>query len=248
MISQITKILPKSKKAIALLIDPDKTTEPKVLQALMELAVQAEINAILVGGSLVTNDKTDTVVCAIKDHFQGPVILFPGGINQLSRYADGILFLSLISGRNPEFLIGKQVLGAPLVKQMDLDVYPTGYMLIGHTSSASYMSNTKPIPHDNIDIAVATALAGEMMGNQVIYMDAGSGAPQPITSQMIEKVKSAITIPLIIGGGLTNFDEAYNALEAGADMIVVGNVIEKSPELLQELAGAVTAFNTSNVH
>ena len=248
MINQTYKILPKHKKSVTLLIDPDKTTSEDEIYRLMRLASKAGIMNVFVGGSLVTNDKSDLVVRSIKRQFKGQVVLFPGGINQLSENADGILFLSLISGRNPEFLIGKQVLGAPLVKQMELDVYPTGYMLIGHESSASYMSNTQPIPHDKIDIAVATALAGEMMGNHIIYMDAGSGALQPISTDMISRVKSAISLPLIIGGGITNFDQAYAAMEAGADMIVIGNAIEKSPELLQELAGAATAFNASNVH
>jgi putative glycerol-1-phosphate prenyltransferase len=237
-----------NKKTISLLIDPEKTSEPEQLTNLMHLASDHGVHNVFVGGSLVTNDKMDLVVRTIKSVFDGPVILFPGGINQLTSAADGILFLSLISGRNPEFLIGKQVLAAPLVKKMGLKVYPTGYLLIGETSSASYMSNTNPIPYNKIDIAATTALAGEMMGHQMIYMDAGSGAKKPISVDMIEEVHSVISIPLIVGGGIRSFDEAYSALEAGADMIVVGNSIEQQPLLLKEITGAVTAYNTSNVH
>lgn len=237
-----------NKKTLALLIDPEKTHNSQELIELIHLAVKYEINNVFVGGSLVTNDKMDSIVLSVKSVFDGPVILFPGGINQLSRHADGILFLSLISGRNPEFLVGKQVVAAPMIRKMGLDVYPTGYMLVGEISSASYMSNTLPIPHNKVDIATATALAGEMMGHQIIYMDAGSGAKRPISPNMIAAVRSTIKVPLIIGGGIRSFDEAYSALEAGADMIVVGNAIEQHPHLLQEIAGAIQAFNTSNVH
>ena len=237
-----------NKKTLSLLIDPDKTNDLKALAQLIGSAVENKIDNIFVGGSLVTNNKIDAIIQTIKSIFTDPVILFPGGVNQLSEYADGILFLSLISGRNPEFLIGKQVVAAPLVQKMSLTVYPTGYMLIGEASSASYMSNTTPIPYNKVDIACATALAGEMMGQKLIYMDAGSGAKKPITHEMIAAVKNSIKIPLIVGGGIRSFDEAYSAVEAGADMIVVGNSIEQHPHLLPEIAGAVQAFNTSNVH
>ena len=241
-------MIPKGKKTISLLVDPDKTSDPGYLINLMSLASDNGVNNVFVGGSLVTNDKINLVVRTIKSNFPGPVILFPGGLNQLTSEADGILFLSLISGRNPEFLVGKQVLAAPLVKKMGLDVYPTGYMLIGETSSASYMSNTTPIPYSKIDIATSTALAGELMGQSMIYMDAGSGAKCPISVEMISAVREIISVPLIIGGGIRSFEDAYAALEAGADMIVVGNSIEQQPQLLQEITGAVTAYNSSNVH
>ena len=235
-------------KKLAILIDPENTNHADDLADLIETASQATVDFIFVGGSLVTHNRIDEVVTAIKTKTDLPVVLFPGGLNQISAQADAILFLSLISGRNPEFLISKQVAAAPLVKKIGLTVIPTGYLLIGTTSSASYMSNTTPIPYNKSDIAQATALAGEMMGNQVIYLDAGSGAQEPVRAEMISEVRKVITTPLIVGGGITSFDEAYTALEAGADILVVGNATEKDPQVIKEIGGAVKAMNALNVH
>ena len=235
-------------KKLAILIDPENTNHADDLADLIETASQATVDFIFVGGSLVTHNRIDEVVTAIKTKTDLPVVLFPGGLNQISAQADAILFLSLISGRNPEFLISKQVAAAPLVKKIGLTVIPTGYLLIGTTSSASYMSNTTPIPYNKSDIAKATALAGEMMGNQVIYLDAGSGAQEPVRAEMISEVRKVITTPLIVGGGITSFDEAYTALEAGADILVVGNATEKNPQVIKEIGGAVKAMNALNVH
>lgn len=242
------KMFDRTKKRLSLLIDPENTYLEGELIDLITLANQAEIDFIFVGGSLVTHNKIDQVVKSIKSIALMPVILFPGGLNQISIYADGILFLSLISGRNPEYLISKQVAAAPLLKKLKLKVLPTGYMLIGKTSSASYMSSTIPIPYHKDDIASATALAGEMMGQQAVYLDAGSGAPEPVRSGMIERVRNSISVPLIVGGAIKSFDTAYTALEAGADIIVVGNAIEENPNTLAEIAGAVKASNSLNVH
>ena len=238
----------RDKKKIALLIDPENTKGCEELAKLLNVVNQAKVDYIFVGGSLVTHNKIDEVVKSIKENSNLPVVLFPGGLNQISSHADAILFLSLISGRNPDFLISKQVAAAPLVKKLGLKVVPTGYMLIGTTSSASYMSNTIPIPYDKSDIAMATALAGEMMGQKAIYLDAGSGAPEPVRAKMINEVRKVITTPLIVGGGITGFDEAYSALEAGADILVVGNATEKDPHIINEIAGAVTAMNALKVH
>jgi len=238
----------RDRKALGLLIDPDKTFNKSKIK---ELAIKAEelgVYAILVGGSLVTNDHTDKVVQGLKIYYSGPVVLFPGGLNQLTSAADAILFLSLISGRNPEFLISKQVAAAPLVREMGLQVIPTGYMLIGEGSSASYMSNTVPIPYEKNDIAMATALAGEMLGHQVIYLDAGSGARLPVEKEMISSVRSSVSLPLIVGGGIRSFDDAYSSLEAGADMLVIGNAVEQDPSILMEVSGAVKVMNSLNVH
>lgn len=242
------KLISRNKKSIAVLIDPDKVENLSGLEDLISRANSNKVDAIFIGGSLVTNDDIDTLVKFVKQKFYGQVVLFPGGVNQISGFADGILFLNLISGRNPEFLIGRQVVGAPLVNKLRLDVYPTGYMLIGESSSASYMSNTKPIPYEEVEIAKATAMAGAMMGNHLIFMDAGSGANQPVAEEMIRSVRENIDLPLIVGGGIRNFDQAMNALEAGADMIVVGNVLEKEPHLIQELSGAVRGLNDLHVH
>lgn len=238
----------RDKKKLALLIDPENTNSPEDLARLVIIADEAKADYIFVGGSLVTHNRIDEVVTSIKKNTNAPVVLFPGGLNQISVHADAILFLSLISGRNPEFLISKQVAAAPLVKKIGLQVIPTGYLLIGTTSSASYMSNTSPIPYHKSDIAKATALAGEMMGHKAIYLDAGSGAPEPVRAEMINKVRKTITTPLIVGGGITCFDEAYSTLEAGADILVVGNATEKDPNIIKEIAGAVKAMNGLNVH
>jgi len=235
-------------KRLAILIDPENTNHRDNLAELMEVASQTVVDYVFVGGSLVTHNRMDEVVSAIKSNSNLPVVLFPGGLNLISAHADAILFLSLISGRNPEFLISKQVAAAPLVKKIGLAAIPTGYILVGTTSSASYMSNTTPIPYHKSDIAKATALAGEMMGQQVIYLDAGSGAPEPVRAEMINEVRKTITVPLIVGGGITCFDEAYTALEAGADILVVGNATEKDPQTIKEIAGAVKAMNSLNVH
>jgi putative glycerol-1-phosphate prenyltransferase len=237
----------KKKKSLALLIDPENTYRKEDLENLMSVSNRADISYVFVGGSLVTHNRIDKVVIDIKASTNLPVVLFPGGLNQISTHADAILFLSLISGRNPEFLISKQVAAAPLVKKLDIKVIPTGYLLIGSTSSASYMSNTTPIPYHKNDIATATALAGELMGQRAIYLDAGSGASEPVRSEMIEEVKNVISLPLIVGGGITTFDDAYSALEAGADVLVVGNATEKNPQVIKDIAGAIKAMNGLNV-
>lgn len=238
----------RSKKRLAVLIDPENTHLEADIEQLIQVVKDNNVDYIFVGGSLVTHNRIDEVVSCIKSKTNLPVILFPGGLNQISCHADAILFLSLISGRNPEFLISKQVAAAPLVRKIGLKAIPTGYLLVGTTSSASFMSNTLPIPYIKSDIAAATAIAGEMMGHHLIYLDAGSGAPEPIYPEMIEEVRRSIDTPLIVGGGITSFDEAYSALEAGADVIVIGNVVEKNPQTIKEIAGAVQAMNGLNVH
>ena len=238
----------RKRKQIALLVDPENTFQKNDIEALVAATKESHLDYFFVGGSLVTHNHIDQVVTEIKRKSDLPVILFPGGLNQISEYADGILYLSLISGRNPDFLISKQVAAAPLVKKLGISVLPTGYMLIGEVSSASYMSNTTPIPYEKTDIAVATAMAGELMGNSVIYLDAGSGAKETVRLEMISEVRKAINIPLIVGGGIRNFDSAYAILEAGADIIVVGNATEKNPRAIQEISGAVRAMNNLNVH
>jgi phosphoglycerol geranylgeranyltransferase len=241
-------MISRERKQIALLVDPENTFHKKEIEVLVEASKESHLDYFFVGGSLVTHNHIDQVVTELKRNSKVPVVLFPGGLNQISEYADGILFLSLISGRNPDYLISKQVAAAPLVKKLGITVVPTGYMLIGEISSASYMSSTTPIPYGKTDIAVATAIAGELMGNKVIYLDAGSGAKESVRLEMISEVRKAINIPLIIGGGIRDFDSAYAILEAGADMIVVGNATEKNPRVIQEISGAVRAMNNLNVH
>ena len=176
----------------------------------------------------------------VKAHFKGLVYLFPGNEMMVDPHADGILFLALLSGRNPEYLIGKQVVAAPFLAKTQLDIVPTAYLLIdgGRETSVSYMSNTKPIPADKHGIAVATALAGKMLGMQCIYMDAGSGAFAPIAQKTIEKVKQATQLPLIIGGGIRSAETAKQLYAAGADVLVIGNGVEDNPTLIQSIAEA----------
>src|SRR5205085_9318296 len=220
-------------KSFAVLIDPDKV-DHSLLDELMDLSISANVDYFLVGGSLVISNHLDDVVKHIKDNCSIPVILFPGSPTQLSKYADALLYLSLISGRNPELLIGQHVVSAPTVKQSGLEILSTGYMVIdgGAPTTVSYISNASPIPHDKNEIAMCTAMAGDMLGMKLIYMDSGSGAKRPITESMIKIVADHIEVPLIIGGGIVHPEKAYLNCKAGADVIFVGTAIEKSASLL----------------
>jgi phosphoglycerol geranylgeranyltransferase len=233
------------KKSIAVLIDPDKVDEPSRLQYLINLASENCIDFFFVGGSLVTTTNLSDVVRLIKQNVNIPVVLFPGNAIQIESSADAILFLSLISGRNPELLIGQHVVAAPILKNTKLEIIPTGYVLInsGKTTSAAYISNTIPLPEDKYSLAACTALAGQMLGLQTIYLDAGSGAEREISQKMIAAVRRAISVPLIIGGGINTSEKAMNALEAGADMIVIGNALEKNPDMLIEISDKIYEWN-----
>ena len=228
------------KKSFAVLIDPDKVDGEKIDQLVM-LAAEARVDYFFVGGSLVISSHLDECIRQIKGTCNIPVILFPGSPSQVSKYADALLYLSLISGRNPELLIGQHVISAPFVKKSGLEIMPTGYMVIdgGAPTTVSYISNAAPIPSDKNEIAMCTAMAGELLGMRLIYMDAGSGAKKPIPENMIEKVSKHIEVPLIIGGGIIEPEKAYRNCKAGADVIVVGNAIEKDPNLIKEISSAV---------
>ena len=228
------------KKSFAVLIDPDKVNDQDTAR-LAEQASDAGVDYLFVGGSLVVSNYLDECVQLIKKHCNIPVILFPGSPSQVSKYADALLYLSLISGRNADLLIGQHVVSAPAVRQSGLEIMPTGYMVIdgGAPTTVSYISNATPIPADKDDIAVCTAMAGEMLGMKLIYMDAGSGAKRAITEEMISRVAKIISVPLIIGGGIKEPEKAYLNCKAGADLIVVGNAIEKNSSLIKEMAAAV---------
>ncbi len=233
-------------KGFALLIDPDKGDED-YLEKCVGLAKETDQKMFLIGGSLVFNS-VDPVLLYLKKRTNLPLVLFPGSVIQLSKHADAILFLSLISGRNPDYLIGNHVTAAPFLVRQDVEVVPTGYMLVdgGRQTAVEYISQTKPLPNDKPDIAVATALAGEMLGLKVNYMDAGSGAANPVPGSIIKAVSSAAKGPLIVGGGIRDGQTAYNAYEAGASMIVVGNKIEENPSFLHEIQEATQDFNASS--
>ncbi len=228
------------KKSFAVLIDPDKVDNEKIDQ-LLTLSMDAQVDYFFVGGSLVISSHLDECIRQIKASSNIPVVLFPGSPSQVSKYADALLYLSLISGRNPELLIGQHVISAPFVKNSGLEIMPTGYMVVdgGAPTTVSYISNAAPIPADKNEIAMCTAMAGEMLGMKLIYMDAGSGAKRAISENMIEIVAKHIDIPLIVGGGILEPEKAYRNCKAGADVIVVGNAIEKDASLITEISHAV---------
>jgi phosphoglycerol geranylgeranyltransferase len=235
------------KKSLAVLVDPDKVEDPSRLSQLINLANENCVDYFFIGGSLITTTNLAQVVKQIKDSVNIPVVLFPGNSMQVEPSADALLFLSLISGRNPELLIGQHVVAAPIIRNTRLEVIPTGYILInsGKITSVAYISNTMPIPDDKYALAACTAMAGEMLGLRTIYLDAGSGAEKEINAKMIATVRKAITVPLIVGGGINTSRKALTALEAGADMIVIGNALEKDPGLLTEIAEKVYEWNQS---
>lgn len=237
------------RKKFAVLIDPDKV-RLKQWQKVLDMAIEANVDYFFIGGSLIVNDMLDFVLSSLKEKCKIPLVLFPGNSYQLSYRADAILFLSLISGRNPDLLIGNHVISAPFLKVSPLEVISTGYMLIdgGVLTSVQYMSNTNPIPNTKDDIALCTAVAGEMLGLKMIYMDAGSGAKISVPASMIQTVRGGISIPLIVGGGIKTPEKAVENLSAGADVIVVGNAIEKSPELILEMADAIHNFSAIPLH
>jgi len=229
----------KGQKQLSILIDPDKSTSKQV-EEIAAFSNDAGVDSFFIGGSLITNNHMDACITALKKSTSIPVVIFPGSTMQINPNADAILFLSLISGRNAEMLIGKHVIAAPYIRSTSLEVIPTGYMLIGcgRPTAVSYMSNSLPIPNDKDDIALCTAIAGEMLGLKMIYMDAGSGADHHVSLTMIEKVKKNISVPLIIGGGINSAEKASEIYNAGADMIVVGNAVEKNQSLIRSLAEA----------
>ena len=225
----IQKASVKGEKLLAILLDPDKTS----LDKLPEISSRIDTlnaNFICVGGSFVENLLTDLFVQSLKKNTKLPVILFPGDFSQLTNYADGLLFLSLLSGRNPEYLIEQQIKSVPFLKNSSLEIIPTGYILIdgGTNSSVLKMSNTKPISQENIQLAVHTAVAGMYKGKQLIYLEAGSGAKIPVNSQLISEVKKHINIPLIVGGGIKTKGQLENAYKNGADLVVIGTAFENN--------------------
>lgn len=235
----------KGEKKFVVLLDPDKMSL-RNLEKTLELSVEAKVDYFFIGGSLIVNNMLDQVLENIKKTTNIPSILFPGNAFQLSYRADGLLFLSLISGRNAELLIGKHVITAPYLKIAPIEIMSTGYILVdgGKATTVSYISNTSPIPAGKNDIALCTAVAGEMLGLKLMFMDAGSGALNPVSESMIEAVSSATSVPLIVGGGIRTPEKALANVKAGADLVVVGNAIEKDPNLIIDMAAAVHSANS----
>jgi phosphoglycerol geranylgeranyltransferase len=237
----------RGRKALAVLLDPDDF-EPARLRQLLLLTQQHPIDFFLVGGSLVLTEHQAALIALLKAEApQVPVLLFPSHALHVDQAADGILLLSLISGRNPDFLIGQHVVAAPRLRQSGLQILPTGYMLVdsGRPTTASYISGTAPLPHDKPGIAAATAMAGEQLGLRLMYLDGGSGAQHPVSAAMIRAVRAAVDTPLIVGGGLNTGEKVYAALAAGADLVVVGNHLERDPGFLADAVAAVREATVS---
>ena len=241
----ISSHIKKGRRAYWVLLDPDDFT-PARGRAIAIKAMEAGAHALLVGGSLMHTNHFDQFVDSIKKSVSIPVILFPGDATQLSRHADAILFLSLISGRNPVNLIGEHVKAAPLIKHIGIEPIPTAYMLIesGAVTSVEFMSNTRPLPRGKPMIAAAHALAAQYMGMDMVYLEAGSGAPETVPDEMIKLVRSYVTIPIIVGGGIRDPQTALAKLSAGADIIVTGNLLRRPNglEIMKEIAKAVNGF------
>ncbi len=238
-----------NQKMFGVLIDPDKQNVAELLKT-VELCNNSGVDFFFVGGSIITKGDFNQTCRLIKENTQKPVIIFPGSPNQISKYADSILFLSLISGRNPELLIGSHVAATPKLQKLDIEIIPTGYLLVdcGTQTTAIYVSETNPIPHNNAEIAATTALAGEYLGLKLTYIDGGSGAKKCISTNMITKTKESISGPLIIGGGIRTPEAAKEIYKAGADIIIVGNAAEKNRNLITQIAEMKEAFNDSIVH
>lgn len=246
VLSHIQNLKHQGKKGIALLIDPDETRAAD-LPRLFEKIAGSKVELLLVGGSLLLEDHFNELIPALRTYTDLPIVLFPGNVLQIHPEADALLLLSLISGRNPEMLIGNHVIAAPRIKRSGLETVPTGYLLVecGRQTSVNYMSNTRPIPWDKPDIAACTALAGEQLGLKLIYMDGGSGSERTISPEMISAVSKMTDLPLIIGGGIRSARQADEIFRAGADLIVLGTAMEREggEELLREISELIPVYS-----
>ena len=238
------------RKALAVLLDPDDFA-PERIHHLLRLTQQHPVDYFLVGGSLVLTEYQAALIALLKAEApQVPVLLFPSHALHVDSAADGILLLSLISGRNPDFLIGQHVVAAPRLRQSGLQLLPTGYMLVdsGRATTASYISGTAPLPHDKPSIAAATAMAGEQLGLRLMYLDGGSGAQHPVSAAMIKAVRAVVDTPLIVGGGLNTGEKIYTALAAGADLVVIGNHLDRDPNFLAEAVAAARTADSNGLN
>ncbi|SFN42723.1 putative glycerol-1-phosphate prenyltransferase [Bizionia echini] len=224
------------KKILAVLIDPDKIAI-KHIPSFMGKVNKSVANYVFVGGSDVAEQQTEIVVQTIKKHTRLPIVLFPGDITQITNQADALLFLSLISGRNPDYLIGKHVEAVSKLKDSNLEIISTGYILIenGKQTAVQRVTETVPLQNNNIQLIADTAKAGELLGMKLIYLEAGSGALQPVSKEIIKKVKTNISIPLIVGGGIRNLKQLKQAYQAGADLVVIGTAFENDESFFDEL-------------
>lgn len=231
---QILQSKKNNQKLLAILLDPDKIVWEN-LGYLIEKISQSPATHIFIGGSYVQNNILDELIIALKQKINLPIVLFPGNPSQISANADAILFLSLISGRNPDFLIDYQVDAVPILKKTQLEIISTGYMLIesGNETAVARVSNTKPLDRNNCEYVMHTAQAGEMLGHKLIYLEAGSGAKKAVPVEMIKKVSINIEIPLIVGGGIIDLQSIQKAYEAGADLVVIGTAFENDIDFFE---------------
>ena len=239
ILSNIFQSKKDNKKSLAVLIDPDSLSRKDLEQQMTE-AINAKVDYFFIGGSMITDDCLDEALSFLKENTSIPIIIFPGSVYQINKKADAILFLSLISGRNADLLIGKHVLAAPMIKKSGIEVLPTGYMLIdsGKPTTASYVSGTLPIPNDKPSIAACTAMAGEMLGLQLVFLDGGSGAEKPVTAEMIKATADVTESPIIVGGGISTSEKAIENWNAGADIVVIGTAFENEPGIIAEISKA----------
>jgi len=234
--NNILHSISKDEKLLAVLIDPDKTKLKGLSDFMMKLN-SSKATHVFVGGSTVEDKITEVLVIEIKKHTKLPVILFPGDVTQITNKADALLFLSLLSGRNPDYLIGKHVEAVSRLRDFKLEVIPTGYLLIenGKETSVQIVTQTKPIEKNDVQLVVDTARAGELLGMKLIYLEAGSGALHPVSENIIKAVKQEIKIPLIVGGGIKSIEQLENAYKSGADIVVIGTAFENDKSFFDKL-------------
>ena len=239
IIEQLESIIGQYRAGYLVLVDPDRI-KLKEIPSFAQRAQSAGVDGVLLGGSFLTNDLS-TIAETLKKSTDLPIILFPGSAMQVTPHADAILFMSLLSGRNANYLIGEQVKAAPMIQRVGLETISTGYILIdgGQQTAVSFISNTTPIPNDKVEIAWAHALAGQYLGMKLIYLEAGSGAKKPVPDQIIHSVKKQVTVPIIVGGGIRSPEVARKKVAAGAQFVVTGNVIEQDPSLMAAFADAI---------
>lgn len=237
-----------NKKKLAVLVDPEQC-RGSLLAATIAALKTSVPDYVFVGGSHTGAASLDSLIDLLKDEVRAPVILFPGNVGQFSTHADAVLYLSLLSGRNADYLIGQHVISAVSILNSGVEVVSTGYLLVegGKLTSVEYISNTKPIPRDKVQIALATAVAGELLGMKLIYLEAGSGALFPVQKEMIEIVSDQLSIPLIVGGGIKKPEQMCAAFDAGADIVVVGNVFEGQPSLINDFVATLKEYNAANI-
>ena len=240
VLSKLSDCVDKNGAGFIVLIDPDKKNDKNIDQ-LVENANYQGVDAIFIGGSIMMDSLYHNRIERIKSISEIPVILFPGGVNQINKCFDAMLFMSLLSGRNPHYLIGEQVIASPIVSDYAIETISTGYLLIdgGSPTTVEFISGTKPLPQNRPDIIISHALAAQFMGMQLLYLEAGSGALNKVSGDIINKVSNEINISLIVGGGIRTPEDAFEVVKAGASFVVIGSAIEKSIELMKEFSSAI---------